>query len=184
MMRKSSELGVPEVFLSSREIARQVSIWRARGLVRKIAPRLYTTNLEEAPETLIRRHLLPVLSLLFPNTVLSHRSALEAKASPEGTITLTGSYPRIVRLPGVTVRIVAGPGPLEGDTPLLGIMRACAWYSPLIAKSPSSTDISTVPLTIVWMSADVCDDKSLAIAVDKAVAKQGVPDIVVRWRCV
>jgi hypothetical protein len=123
-MRRSSELGLPEVFLSTRENSRQVSNWRARGFVRKIAPRLYTTNLEDAPETLIRRHLLPVLSLLFPNTILSHRSALEAKASPEGTITLTGAYPRIVRLPGVTVRVVPGPRPLEGDTPLLGIMRA------------------------------------------------------------
>jgi hypothetical protein len=123
-VRKSSDLGVPEVFLSTREISRQVNAWRSRGLVRKIAPRLYTTNLAEPPETLIRRHLLPVLSLLFPGTILSHRSALEAKASPEGTITLTGSYPRVVRLPGVTVRIVPGPGPLEGDTPLLGLMRA------------------------------------------------------------
>lgn len=123
-MGKSSELGVPEVFISTREIARQVSSWRVAGLVRKIAPRLYTTNMEASPDVLIRRHLLPVLSLLFPNTILSHRSALEAKASPEGTITLTGSYSRIVRLPGVTVRIVPGPGPLEGDTPLLGITRA------------------------------------------------------------
>ena len=123
-MRRSSELGVPEVFLSTRDLSRQVNTWRAKGLVRKIGPRLYTTNLDEAPEMLIRRHLLPVLSLLFPNNILSHRSALEAKASPEGTITLTGTYARVVRLPGVTVRIVPGPGPLEGDTPLLGMMRA------------------------------------------------------------
>lgn len=123
-MRKKTDLGVPEVFLSTREISRQVSAWNARGLVRKLAPRLYTTNLTDSPEAIVRRHLLPVLSLLFPDTILSHRSALEAKASPEGTITLTGSYARIVRLPGVSVRVVPGPGPLEGDTPLLGMMRA------------------------------------------------------------
>lgn len=116
--------------------------------MRKIAPRLYTTNLQEAPEALIRRHLLPVLSLLFPNTILSHRSALEAKASPEGTITLTGTYPRIVRLPGVTVRIVAGPGPLEGDTPLLGIMRASEARAVLESLRPgrrSELGSSTLP---------------------------------------
>lgn len=123
-MQKRSELGVPEIFRSSRETSRQVNAWKAKGLVRKIAPRLYTTNMIDPPENLIRRHLLPVISLLFPGTILSHRSALEAKASPEGTITLTGAYSRVVKLPGLTVRIVPGPGPLEGDTPLLGITRA------------------------------------------------------------
>jgi hypothetical protein len=123
-MRRSSELDLPEVFLATRETSRQINVWKARGLVRKIAARLYTTNMQDTPEIIVRRHLLPVLSLLFPNTILSHRSALEARATPQGTITLTGTYRRIAKLPGVTVRIVAGPGPLEGDTPLLGIMRA------------------------------------------------------------
>lgn len=144
-MEKRSELGVPEVFRSTRETSRQVNAWKSKGLVRKIAPRLYTTNMADPPEVLIRRHLLPVISLLFPGTILSHRSALEAKASPEGTITLTGAYPRLVRLPGVTVRIVPGPGPLEGDTLLLGITRASEARAVLESLGPRRRSASGSP---------------------------------------
>src|SRR5207248_5863584 len=83
---------------------------------RRVAPRLYTTNLAAPPEAVIRRNLWPVVGLLFPKSVVSHRTALEARPTPGGSVFLTGPYDRIVRLPGLRIRQIQGPGPLEGDT--------------------------------------------------------------------
>ncbi|HYH81720.1 MAG TPA: Fic family protein, partial [Longimicrobium sp.] len=40
---------------------------------------------------------------------------LEGKPTIGGTVFLTGPYARIVRLPGLRIRQLPGPGPLEGD---------------------------------------------------------------------
>ena len=120
-----SLLGVPEVFLSTTETRRRVSDWVAAGKARKIGPRLYTTNLVEAPEAVVRRNLWHVVALLLPGYVVSHRTAMELRPAPDGTITLTGPYARTVDLPGVFVRVLAGPGALVGDMPFMtGLFRA------------------------------------------------------------
>ena len=55
--------------------------------------------------------------------MLSHRSALEGRPSG-GHLFLTGPAPRTDRLPGLTISITEGPGPLPGDTPLLALHQA------------------------------------------------------------
>ncbi|NNN06343.1 MAG: cell filamentation protein Fic, partial [Elusimicrobia bacterium] len=90
------------------------------GKARKIAPRIYTTNLTDSPERIIRDNLYPILSRLFPGTVLSHRTALEGKPTKDWDVFLTGPYPRKVVLPGVTVRIFKGPSAGEEDKPFMG----------------------------------------------------------------
>ncbi len=116
---KKSTLALPEVFLSTNEIKRQVSRWAHKGEVRKIAPRLYTRNMVEPPEAIVKRNLWQVVALLFPDHVVSHRTAMELRPSPDGSITLTGTYPRRVRLPGVLVRVLDGPPALPGDMPFM-----------------------------------------------------------------
>jgi hypothetical protein len=52
---------------------------------------------------------------LFPNALLSHRSALEFKPTSEGHIFLTYSYTSNVSLQGLTVHLLKGSKPIEGD---------------------------------------------------------------------
>lgn len=106
---------MPEVVLSTREASYRISREVSAGRLKKIAPRLYTTRVKEAPEKVIRRNLWDVVGLLSPGSVISQRTALELKPTPDGSVYITGRYPRTLRLPGVTVRIVRGPGPVEGD---------------------------------------------------------------------
>lgn len=115
-----NELPFPPVFLSTDEIKLQVSREVKRGRIRKIGPRLYTTDVSDDPAVVIRRNLWQVVCLLFPNTVVGYRTALEGTASPEGTVNLVGAYDRVVRLPGLTIRQIKGPGPLDGDTRFMG----------------------------------------------------------------
>jgi len=90
------------------------------GKLRKIAPRIYSTNLEEKPSEIIRRNILEILGNLYSGSVLSHRSAFEFKPTSSSRIFVTYSYTRKIKLPGVTINFLAGKGPVEGDNKMIG----------------------------------------------------------------
>lgn len=106
---------LPEVFLSSSALSPLVSRAVRRGDARKLGPRLYTRNVTEPAEAVVRRNLWPIVALLVPDAVVSHRTALEGKPTPAGTVYVTGPYQRDIVLPGLKIRQIKGPGALEGD---------------------------------------------------------------------
>lgn len=89
------------------------------GRLRRIAPKLYTTNFKDPPESIIRRHLYRILARYYPGAVVSHRSALEGGVARDNTIFLTYKYTKRVTLPGITIRLLKGKGPVEGDNPYM-----------------------------------------------------------------
>ncbi len=91
-----------------------------KGEAKKIAPRLYTTNLRDSPEKIVRDNLYEILGGLFPKSVLSHRTALEGKPSADWEVFLTGPYSRTVSLPGAAVKILKGPCAGAADKPFMG----------------------------------------------------------------
>lgn len=132
----------PEVFPSTADLSTRVTRAARRGELRQLHGRIYTTNLADPLEAVVRRNRWKVAGLLFPGAVVSHRSALAefawgAGADERGdfpvdgtaggragaearTLFLTGAYDRIVQLPGLRIRQMAGPGPLTGDRPMEG----------------------------------------------------------------
>lgn len=50
---------------------------------------LYTTNLTETPESTVNRSIIQTFDNLYPNALLSHRSALEYKPTETGNVLLT-----------------------------------------------------------------------------------------------
>ena len=58
--------------------------------------------------------------MLMPGSVVSHRTAFENRAAPDGSVFLSAAYPRRIRLPGVILRQVKGSGPAPGDMPYMG----------------------------------------------------------------
>jgi hypothetical protein len=115
---------LPEIFVATPRLASRVSRDLKEGHLRKLAPSLYTTNVTEAPESLVRRQLWQVASLVFPGAVITDRTAFEAGPSSDGSVFLAASTARDVALPGVTLRTREGSGPLPGDTPFLGLHMA------------------------------------------------------------
>jgi len=83
--------------------------------IRKIAPRIYTTNFDEKPPGIINRNILEIIGNLYPGAVLSHRSAFDFKPTSTNQIFVTHSYTRKVKLPGITINFLEGKGPVEGD---------------------------------------------------------------------
>ena len=96
------------VFASSdKAISRRISQQLKSGKLREMAPRLYTTNLEDDPDKIVLRNWFIILSHLYPDAVLSHRSALEGRPE-QGHIFLSYSYSRNIKLPGLEVHLLKG----------------------------------------------------------------------------
>lgn len=118
-MGKITPSKVQEIIFASsekKESKRTTDLLKEK-LIRKIAPRIYTSNLEEEPALILKRNWYHILAKQFPGALLSHRSALEFKPTSEGHIFLTYSYTTNVSIPGLTIHLLKGPGPMEGDNP-------------------------------------------------------------------
>lgn len=89
------------------------------GTLRKIAPKIYTTNMKDSPNEIVARNLFYILGHLYPHAVISHRSAFELRPTDTGDIFLTYSYSKKISLPGVTVHLLQGPMGTEYDMPFI-----------------------------------------------------------------
>jgi hypothetical protein len=112
-----------EIIVGTTERSKELRKLENQGLIRKIAPRVYTSSLEELPEKILRRNWYRLVSDLFPDAFLSHRSAMERIPTPEGHLYLTRSYKNTVGLPGLTLHFIKGPVPLY-NTPHFRDQRA------------------------------------------------------------
>ena len=154
-MEKNPHIGFSEVLAGSsdKNQNRQISTWVKKGLIRKIAPRLYSPNFDDPPGDIIRRNLFEVLSLLYPGAMISHRSAFEFEPTRTGHIFLTHSYTKKVVLPGVTLRFLEGPGPLEGDRFFSGQLRvsqeARAFLENLQTTRGAGPEAKTLPFLVI-----------------------------------
>lgn len=119
-VRTAPRRSLPEVMLSNSELTRVVAREVARGRLKKIGPRLYTTNTTEAPAAIVRRNLWVLLGQILPNATVGFRTALDGIPSADGHVYLTGAYARTIRLPGHRVHVARGPGRLKGDAPFVG----------------------------------------------------------------
>jgi hypothetical protein len=128
---------LPLLFLSDSNTSGAISREVKAGRVRKIGPRLYTTNISDDPAYIIRQNWLQALSLLLPGCVVSNRTALESRVSPAGRVYVTGEYPRSLELHGTKFIQIKGPPPVEGDTPLLGIFMSSRARALLENLTPS-----------------------------------------------
>jgi len=93
--------------------------------IRKIGPRLYTSVSAEKTAAVVQGQWAHIISQLYPEALLSYRSALEFKPSPENQITLTSTTNRSVKLPGLTLNFIRGPKALSDDSAFMGF-HACS----------------------------------------------------------
>ena len=72
-MENNLPLHLQEVIFSSQDsgISKQISKLLKAEAIRKIAPRIYSSNLEEPVEGIIRRNIFQILGNLYPGTMLS-----------------------------------------------------------------------------------------------------------------
>jgi hypothetical protein len=141
-----------EIILSSPDpgISKHISVLLKSGKIRKIAPRVYTSNFTEPIELIIRRNLFSIIGKLYPGAVLSHRSAFEFQPTKSGEIFLTYSYTKKINLPGVKLCFLEGEKPIEGDNIISGELyvsqRARAFLENLEVSKKTGAESKCLPL--------------------------------------
>ncbi|MBA3865344.1 MAG: Fic family protein [Solirubrobacterales bacterium] len=109
----------PEVFRPTADAADAAGRAARRGELRRLARGLYTWNLEEPEDLLVRRRWVGISALFFPDAVIVARSAVEGSPAADGSLFLDSgplkANPGTVSLPGLSLRPRHGPGPLPGD---------------------------------------------------------------------
>ena len=121
MARNNNLINVLEVVMATsdkQDSARKTAMIKS-GTLRKIAPKVYTTNMDDTAEEIVRRNMFYILGQLFPQAVISHRSAFELKPTEGGHFFLTYKYTKNVSLPGLTIHLLEGPSGTEHDMPFI-----------------------------------------------------------------
>jgi len=85
---------MPEVFVSNIELAGAVSREVKRGALRKLASRLYTRNLKDSPEQIVRRNLWPLVAACLPGALIADRTAIENRPASDGSVFLITGHKR------------------------------------------------------------------------------------------
>jgi hypothetical protein len=104
---------------SDPQISRAIRQRLEKQEIRSLGRHLYTSNMIDPPEVIVRRNWGLILGYLFPGALLSHRSALQGGPGDTHTIFLTYTYSRKILLPGLTVHLLMGPPHLPSDPPFL-----------------------------------------------------------------
>lgn len=121
-MENKLKILLPEIICTTSDERNNVQIGKLlkTGDIKKISPRIYTSNFEEEKEVIIKRNIFTILGKLYPRALLSHRSALEFRPTSASEIFVTYKYTKKINLPGLTIRFLEGKPPIAGDTKFSG----------------------------------------------------------------
>jgi hypothetical protein len=141
---------VQEVIFASSDKAesRRITTLLKKSEIRKIAPRIYSSNFSDEPTTIIKRNWFHILSGLYPDALLSHRSALEFVPTPNGHIFLTYTYTENVQLPGLTIHFLKGPSKIDGDNAFFENLHASQEARAFLENLQETRRKSTEPKTL------------------------------------
>jgi len=134
IMEKNDLLYYKEIIFASSdqtEIRRNQKLL-LNGQIRKIAPKIYSANLTDSPEEIIRRNIFEILGHMYPGAILSHRSALEYKPTSANYIFVTYTYTKKIKLPGITISFLKGHPPLSGDKKFIGSLHVSQYERALL----------------------------------------------------
>lgn len=109
-----------EVFFTSKATSRAIRTLLQDGKVRQLGPRLYSKNLTDPEDDVVRRNIWTIVPGYFPEAVLGDRSGFDTRPTDDGFLFLIADTWRPVELPGLTLSPRPGPGPAAGDSPYMG----------------------------------------------------------------
>ena len=149
-MENNIPIHLQEIIFATSDIAlnRQLSKLENEGQIKKIAPRIYTSNFNESEEIIIRRNIFTILGKLYPGAILSHRSALEFKPTTANQIFVTYTYTKKIDLPGISIRFIEGMPAIEGDNPFSGELFVAQQERAFLENLQSSRQVGPTSKTI------------------------------------
>jgi hypothetical protein len=138
---------------SEPSIRRALARTAKTGKIRRLVPGLYTDNLSDQVERVIRRGAMMIASALFPDAVLTGRSGIELQPAKQGDQEVLflsdGGSRRNVDVGPLQFRFDGRQGKMEGDLPYLGkLYRASAARALLENLAPSRARGSAITRTL------------------------------------
>lgn len=137
---------LPEVFISNTATSVMVSRALAEGLLRQLGPKLYTKNLTEEPNRLVRRNVWQIVAAYEPGALIADRTAIENAPARDGSVFIVSHRKRDIELPGLKIRPRKGTAPTPEDLPFIGGLRlsstARAYLDNMAPSRRRSSDVS------------------------------------------
>ena len=122
-IQQKTDIWLPEVLFTGKgDLAMDRRLLRlaSKGQLLKLYRGVYAANLERTPESVVLRNWASIVGHLLPNGVLSYRSGYEVKPVDGHLYVTRGNRRRILALPGLSIRVIPGPGAIGTDTPFKG----------------------------------------------------------------
>ncbi|MBP3403134.1 MAG: Fic family protein [Alphaproteobacteria bacterium] len=110
---------LPEIFLSEKNISYKITRLVKQGIVRKIAGKLYTSNMQDDLEKIVSRRLWEIVGLLFPKAIIADRTAFDLKPTAHKEIFVISGKQRPVTVGEYTIYPRSGAPVQESDTPFM-----------------------------------------------------------------
>lgn len=139
---------LPEVFVSTTEISASVYQAVDQGKLKKLGSRLYTQNLKDEPEILVKRNWYHLLKEYYPDALIADRTAIENKPAEDGSVFIISSKKRKTELPGITFNPRKGHGPLESDRDFINGLKLCSMPRAYLENMKNSRARSGVARTL------------------------------------
>lgn len=142
------------------------------GRLRKLATKLYTKNLKDAPEAIVKRHLWQIVGDYFPHALIADRTALENSPAEDGSICLITEKGNDVVLPGIKLRPRRGWPPIKTDLPFInGLFMSSTARAYLENMRFSRAREGAVPRTLTKNRLEERLDKFIRLSGESAVNK-------------
>jgi hypothetical protein len=116
-MPKKSDNNLSEIFTADGCDKDKIYYLRQQGKIRRIAPGLYTSNMADGLETIARRHLWTIVGYLYPQAVISERTAVEMPK--DGCIFVISDKKRSIKIGNVDIRPKKGAPAQPSDLPFM-----------------------------------------------------------------
>ncbi|MDD4976601.1 MAG: Fic family protein [Bacteriovorax sp.] len=116
----ANPLIVNEIVIGNKDNSYKIARLIKEGLLRKLAPKIYTSNLGDTPERIILRNHLNIIKAFFPGAIISHRSALEARPTSDHYFFISYRNATHLKLSGLTIVALKSDMNIEGTNSFMG----------------------------------------------------------------
>ena len=138
-----------EIVVSNAQIRVEVNRAEKAGLLRCVAPKIFTTNMEDEPEIIIMRNRWWIGSAFFPGGLISDRTALDHLPAVDGSVFLIAKKAKELILPGLAFRPRPGVEPIYGtDQRFIRSLFICGRARALLENMRASNDEGHVSRTL------------------------------------
>lgn len=144
------EKNLPEIIFASsdKSISKKISQMVKNGKIRKLFPRVYTSNPNDSAIEIVRRNIYQILGGLYPEAIISHRSALKGGLVNNRVIFLSYKYTKKVNIPGIVIRLQKGPAALPDDKPFINNLYISSLARALLENMQASRDRGDLSKTL------------------------------------